>query len=323
MPRDYKRTTDRQSWSTESMKKAAHPGRVVTHLQIAGLFNEAYGKAATVQNACHGFKSTGIWPLNPDIFPDYMYEPAETTNMPLEDNSNEEPTQPATVMSSVESEQVLVQPSQQADDSVPVINTSQVAVVAALPLVQPWSHDTISEENNAAEITVLTDPQAENSSQVPTTSSGLEVFLTAAATNERPSSFALAVPIEVLSPVPKGCFISGQGKRKPKIRQSSLVLTCTPNMLEIKSKNEPKAPATKKKRKATKKLFEENDEEEDFPSIFHDDEEDCACIYCNDLYSRSKPGEGWLQCLQCSLWAHASCADVPRRTKRFICELCQ
>lgn len=140
----------------------AHPGRVVTHLQIAGFFNEAYGKAATVQNACHGFKSTGIWPLNPDIFPDYIYEPAGTTNIPLEDSSNEQPSQLATVMSSVESGQVL-------------------------------THD----------------------------------------------------------------------------------------------------------------------------------EEDCACIYCNDLYSRSKPGEDWLRCVQCSLWAHASCADVPRRTKRFICELCQ
>ena len=68
----------------------AHPGRVVTQLQIAGLFNEAYGKAATVRNGCHGFKSTGIWPLNPEIFPDYMYEPAETTNIPLKNISNEQ-----------------------------------------------------------------------------------------------------------------------------------------------------------------------------------------------------------------------------------------
>lgn len=123
----------------------------------------------------------------------------------------------------------------------------------------------------------------------------------------------------MLNQVPKECFIGGQGKRKPKIRQSSLVLTCTPNMLELKSKNESKAPPTKKNTKATKKLFEENDEEEDFPNISHDDEEDCACFYCNDLYSRSKLGEDWLQCLQCSLWAfhihmnlmiNLSCRDI-------------
>lgn len=211
-----------------------------------------------------------------------------------------QPPQPATVMTSIESEQVLTQSLQQADNSVPVRNTSQVAVATALPPVQPWSNNTICEENNGAEITVLTGPQAENSSQVPTTNASLEVVLTAAATNESSSSFSFAVPIEALSPVPKGCFISGQGKRKPKIRQSSLVLTCTPNMLELKSKNEPKAPSTKKKRKVTKKLFVENDKE-DFPNISHDDKEDCASIYCNYLYSRSKPGEGWMKYLQCLL----------------------
>ncbi|KAB0790622.1 hypothetical protein PPYR_14936 [Photinus pyralis] len=61
----------------------SHPGRVVTHLQIGSLFNHAYGETATVQNACNGFKNTGLWPLNPHIFPDHMYEPAETTNIPL------------------------------------------------------------------------------------------------------------------------------------------------------------------------------------------------------------------------------------------------
>lgn len=138
-----------------------------------------------------------------------MYEPAETTNMPLEDNSNEQPPQPVTVMTSIESEQVLTQSLQQADNSVPVTNTSQVAVATALPPVQPWSNNTICEENNGAEITVLTGPQAENSSQVPTTNASLEVVLTAA-TNESPSSSSFAVPIEVLSPVPKGCLISEQ-----------------------------------------------------------------------------------------------------------------
>lgn len=60
-----------------------HPGRVVSHLQIGCLLNESYGKVATVQNATNVFKETDIWPVNPDIFPDYMFEPTETTNIPL------------------------------------------------------------------------------------------------------------------------------------------------------------------------------------------------------------------------------------------------
>ncbi|KAK9882792.1 hypothetical protein WA026_023306 [Henosepilachna vigintioctopunctata] len=93
-------------------------------------------------------------------------------------------------------------------------------------------------------------------------------------------------------------------------------------MKEIKAKNEPKAPSKKKRRKVTKTIFQEDSEEENLPNYDQDDEEDCACIYCNDLYSRSKPGEDWLRCLKCSHWAHASCADVSKRTKQFICELC-
>lgn len=240
-----------------------HPGRVITQFQIAGLFKEAYGKAATVQNGCHGFKSTGIWPLNSEIFPDYMYEAAETTNIPLEDTSNEQHT-------------IQLQTSYFATPEVPSVNTDQEIEEFPLP------------------------------------------------NQEQPSTSTLVVSIEEISPAPKGCFISGQGKRKPKARQTSLVLTSTPNMTEIKSKNKPTAPLEKSKRNVTKKIFEDDDsEEENIPFKPRDDEEDCPCIYCNDLFSRSKPKECWLRCLICSHWAHASCADVPKKTKQFICELCQ
>ncbi|KAJ8728782.1 hypothetical protein PYW07_006478 [Mythimna separata] len=257
---------------------------------------------------CQRTESTGIWPLNPDIFRIICTSPLK-----LQTYRWKSP-QTATLMSSVESGQILTQPSQQGDDYIPATNTSQVAPAAALPRVQPRSTEMLPEENNATEITASIDPQPEVSPQAPT-SNFQETVLTAATTNERPSSSALAVPIEVLSPAPKERFTSGQGKRKPKTRQSALVLTCTPNMLEIKSKNAPKAPPAKKKRIVSKTLFEDSSEEEDFPNVSQDDEDDCACIYCNDLYSRSKPGEDWLRCLQCSHWAHASCADVPKRTE--------
>ena len=37
-----------------------HPGSAVTIWQVAGLFAEAYGRAATIQTAVNGFRSTGI-----------------------------------------------------------------------------------------------------------------------------------------------------------------------------------------------------------------------------------------------------------------------
>lgn len=283
----------------------AHPGRVVTQFQIAGLFNDAYGKAATVQNGCHGFKSTGIWPLNPEVFPDYMYEPAETTNIPLEAVSSQLPHQKMTP-----GHISMPGPTRKQDDDSCLVSVTDVQAVETTGTqfqLQRFGA-VISNENNPVEIVENNTQQAEN---LP-------------ADNEaHSSSYVLSVPIEEISPTPKGRFISGQGKRKQKTRQTSLVLTSTPNMTDIKSKNKPKDPSQKRRRAVTRKLNNEDSEEEIFPANTLDDEEDCPCIYCNDLYSRSKPRENWLRCLSCSHWAHASCADVPSRTKRFICELCQ
>lgn len=83
--------------------------------------------------------------------------------------------------------------------------------------------------------------------------------------------------------------------------------------MEIKSKNEPKPPSEKWKRKIATVLFEEDSEEENLSSNFQNDDEDCPCIYSNDLFSRSKPA----MCLKCLHWAHASCADVSKKNKAF------
>lgn len=55
-------------------------GRPISQLQVAGIFRIAYEKAATVENATSGFRHTGLWPINPDVFPDHLYEPSNTTD---------------------------------------------------------------------------------------------------------------------------------------------------------------------------------------------------------------------------------------------------
>ena len=30
------------------------------------------------------------------------------------------------------------------------------------------------------------------------------------------------------------------------------------------------------------------------------------CLYCSEVYSRRKAGEGWMKCGECDLWAHKS-----------------
>ena len=57
-----------------------HYPRVVTEYQIPELFEIAYMKSANMMAVVNGFRKTGISPLNPEVFDDWMFEPPETTN---------------------------------------------------------------------------------------------------------------------------------------------------------------------------------------------------------------------------------------------------
>ena len=74
-----------------------HPGRAVTTWQVAGLFAEAYGRAATIQTAVNGFRSTGIMPYDPNVIPDHMYAPSDVTDTPMANmTQNGQEPQPST-----------------------------------------------------------------------------------------------------------------------------------------------------------------------------------------------------------------------------------
>ena len=62
--------------------------------QLGELFNAAYLKAATIENAISGLKFTGIIPLNPDVLPESEF--LEDLHETFE---NDQPTTPNTVFS--------------------------------------------------------------------------------------------------------------------------------------------------------------------------------------------------------------------------------
>lgn len=283
-----------------------HPGRVVTAFQIGYLFNQAYGKTASVQNACNGFKSTGLWPVNPDIFPDHFFEPSETTNIPMASTADN-PDQ-------IQDDDLL--PSLPIDLEAGEIMT-QIQNEAPEPSLEPSTSSSNPSKPSDSSVAIVV------TNDIPNILTG-HSDISQPSTSSFPMTSPLAVPVNVISPVPRGKFVSGQGKRKPKKRTTTFLLTSSPNMVELKLKRaetEAKKPTRKRIQAITKSLYVNEDSDED--GLDQEvEEDDCACIYCNDLYSRSKPGEGWLRCMKCSRWVHAACADLPKRTKIFVCELC-
>ena len=65
----------------------SYPGRQITASQIGELFSEAYGKAATVENACSGFRAAGAWPVDPDIIQEYEYASTSPSASNAESNN--------------------------------------------------------------------------------------------------------------------------------------------------------------------------------------------------------------------------------------------
>ena len=57
-----------------------HPGRVVTQADVGKIFSRAYNEVSTLGKAVQGFRCTGIYPFDKDIFRDEMFRAAEVTH---------------------------------------------------------------------------------------------------------------------------------------------------------------------------------------------------------------------------------------------------
>lgn len=59
---------------------SSHPGRVVTPETIPKLFSDALRVAAKPETIRNGFRKAGIYPMNPNVFRDKDFAPADVTN---------------------------------------------------------------------------------------------------------------------------------------------------------------------------------------------------------------------------------------------------
>ncbi|XP_022819194.1 uncharacterized protein LOC111351487 isoform X1 [Spodoptera litura] len=68
----------------------ANAGARITEYDIAGLVSDAFKKVARYEIAAAGFRCTGIYPFNENIFSDLDYLPSDITNIPIEESVEEQ-----------------------------------------------------------------------------------------------------------------------------------------------------------------------------------------------------------------------------------------
>lgn len=286
-----------------------HVGRVVTHFQVAKLFAEAYKKSATVATAEHGFRVTGLYPLDRDVFKDHEFAVVDSDQQgDPEDSVCPSPTE----ISPIRQEQSEPQPgpsglqppvnqsdNQRQDSCVsssPSILGSRVFPMDISPLPQlNVEKDQIKKRGRpSCPATVLT-------------SSPYKMKLGEDIAKKRGKNVA------------KNNFGKALNKNNQPVRKT-----------EKKNKIIPKKGTVRNKRRKIKldplsETSSESDEDPDQPlTVSTDDEDsenDCECPFCNQLYSADKGGEKWIICIKCRMWCHELCSGA-EDYKTFICDFC-
>ena len=129
--------------------------------------------------------------------------------------------------------------------------------------------------------------------------------------------------IQSISPSPK-CFPRGPGHVKLNQQKSWLL---PPTKLCLSKKRQSgilwRSALLKKRRKMSygKKKTKKSNKKRRQRDITgsSDEDEDWPCLICCEPYSRTRPGDVWVQCQVCHLWAHEeSSPGLPQ----FVCANC-
>lgn len=267
----------------------AHPGRVVTQFQTASLFGKAFIAAATMTTAVNSFRSTGIWPLEPNIFTDADFAPAETTNNP------ENP------MAAMQSEQTTPEP--------------------ALRPNSPQSGCSAINNSKERDNQRTPEPALRPSSPQPGCSGINNTMPKRSAFGVSPEAI-LPLPKEVRTSQRvtkrrgKTAIITESPYKKELVEQQTTKgkKACKRDITKSSEGESDKITTKKiKKCKATSRQIE---------NASSDDDEDAECLYCGYLWSQSN--EGWIRCRKCSRWAHCSCAgeDDEDDEAMHLCVMC-
>lgn len=269
----------------------SNPGKTMSIYDIPGIVRDAFPLAPTPTNIQSGFRVSGIFPFNREIFTDDEFLTSAVTDRPYSppvvDNVQDTQTQNNNGL-------------QEADNSL--------------------QGEFVPEPRYDREVTP---PQSKircvSTDELPGTSGVTKHFspsdirpLPKAGSRQLTNKGRKCRKACILTDTPnKDELAAEEEKRAAKLRQSAL--KAKKNSFGNANKKKPEN-ANKKKPK-NKKQAKKMEQQAQSSS----DEENVLCLICCEPYSNSLPGETWIKCTRCAQWAHEQCAD---NDTFFICQNC-
>jgi len=220
----------------------SNPGKTMTIYNIPSIVATSLPMALTSNNIQAGFRCTGIFPYNRNIFTTLDYAPSYVTDRPT-----------------------------------PLLDESD------------------KNEHNSNK------SQNSDNQPLPSTSRSVPEFSP-----------------ETVRPLPKAPPRKNENRGKKK--RKSTVYTETPEKEKIREEYEEKKKKSVKKNfsdpkpKQAKRSHLKKDDEDS------DDEDECYCLVCVEPYRRSRPGEKWVQCVDCKNWSHEACTN---QEDLYVCQNCE
>lgn len=254
-----------------------HPGRRITRLQFGALLNQAWGKAASVENAISGFRATGVVPLNQGAIPNYAF--CDNTSASIQHRST--PT--------------MANPDNTSYSNVFATNTASTSFL-----------------NQTAVPSTSEAPQAISNTDVMTPSKLLKQISPLPQKLAETRKRAKQVGTLLTS---KEHIDMRKTKEEVKAAKEQRSQMRNQNKILIKQEKKVDDNTNVSKRKAVRTISDSSCDSEEEPMLYKssdtdgDEKEEDNCRGCGENYYKTLLVEDWLQCQVCKLWVHENCTE--------------
>jgi len=280
-----------------------HPATLMTIYDVGSVIGYAYPLAFTPSNLQAGFRVTGIYPFDRNIFTPADFLSSAVTNRPPPKSGN---ANPPTVMD--------------LNDSIPLVNAADPS---AGPSVDASDPPNAASAPSAGPSVDASDPP--NAASAPSAGPSVEAAAsTSGIVSYRPSD---------IRPFPTAGPRKTLGQRKSRPQGRTRILTDTPEKKELELKAAAQSSGKGKgkgkvvKKSSVKRSSSVKDKQDakkgKYKQADSSDEEDWPCLVCCEPFVNSKSKEKWISCVQCKKWSHENCTDFCKGQIAYLCDNCR